>query len=112
MLILPSAAEGFGLVLIEAMVSGVPVVATDVAGIRDVVRHGQTGELVPVASPKELARAIRSLRDDPQRWEKIVADARADVLARFTWPAVLQRYCEVLGIPLDRKVIESGYNPR
>jgi len=47
MLILPSAAEGFGLVLIEAMVSGVPVVATDVAGIRDVVRHGQTGNWSP-----------------------------------------------------------------
>ena len=47
LLVLPSMAEGFGLVLIEAMAAGVPVVATNVAGIRDVVVNGETGVLVP-----------------------------------------------------------------
>ena len=46
LLVLPSEAEGFGLVLIEAMAAGVPVVATDAPGIRDVVEHERTGLLV------------------------------------------------------------------
>ena len=59
LLVLPSEAEGFGLVLIEAMASRVPIVATDVAGICDVVRNGETGLLVPVANPTAMAAAIR-----------------------------------------------------
>src|SRR5947209_8016752 len=64
LLILPSAAEGFGLVLIEAMAAGIPVVATDVAGIRDVVKNEVTGLLVPPAQPRRLADAINRLLDD------------------------------------------------
>src|SRR6059058_476177 len=58
LLVLPSAAEGFGLVLIEAMAAGIPVVATDVPGIRDVVRDGITGVLAPPGQPQKLAEAI------------------------------------------------------
>ena len=53
-LVLPSEAEGFGLVLIEAMAAGVPVVGTDVAGIRDVVVDGENGLLAPVGNPRAL----------------------------------------------------------
>lgn len=96
LLVLPSAAEGFGLVLIEAMAAGVPVVATDVPGIRDVVRHGQTGLLVPPASPPALAEAIRAVLERPDLRDELVRRARADVTERFAWPAVLPRYAAAL----------------
>ena len=92
LLVLPSEAEGFGLVLIEAMAAGVPVVATNAPGIRDVVRDGVTGILVPVGSPTELAAAIRSVLDDQLRRQSLIAAAYADVRRRFTWDAATGEY--------------------
>ena len=97
-LVLPSSAEGFGLVLIEAMAAGVPVVATDVDGIRDVVRDRETGLLVPPAQPEALAAAIRRLVSDVALRERLVAAAHADVRARFTWDVVLPQYRRLLGL--------------
>lgn len=97
-LVLPSAAEGFGLVLIEAMAAGVPVVATNVPGIRDVVRDGQTGILVPPFSPPDLARAIQSILDDKALRDRLVAQAYEDVARRFTWDVVLPQYRSLLGL--------------
>jgi glycosyltransferase involved in cell wall biosynthesis len=97
-LVLPSQAEGFGLVLIEAMAAGVPVVATDVPGIRDVVRHELTGLLVPVSSPTELARAIRRIAEDSSLSSKLVTQARNDVRQRFSWDAVLPEYRRLLDL--------------
>jgi glycosyltransferase involved in cell wall biosynthesis len=95
-LVLPSAAEGFGLVLIEAMAAGVPVVGTDVPGIRDVVRDGETGVLVPVASPSQLATAIRQVCDDPLIRHRLTTNAAADVRSRFSWDHVLPKYYSLL----------------
>jgi glycosyltransferase involved in cell wall biosynthesis len=97
-LVLPSSAEGFGLVLIEAMAAGVPVVATDVPGIRDVVRHDQTGLLVPVASPTAIAAAVTRLSDAPALRERLVRNARSDVAARFAWTAVMPMYLQMIGL--------------
>jgi glycosyltransferase involved in cell wall biosynthesis len=70
MLVLPSLNEGMGRVLVEAMAAGKPVVASRVGGIPDLVRHGETGYLVPPADEKALADGIKKLLDDPERaWE-------------------------------------------
>src|SRR5262249_50086168 len=53
--------ESFGLVLVEAMASGVPVVASDIAGYREVVRNGLDGMLVPPGDPQALATAVRPM---------------------------------------------------
>jgi glycosyltransferase involved in cell wall biosynthesis len=98
LLALPSFAEGFGLVLIEAMAAGVPVVATDVPGICDVVRHEQTGLLVPVNDPASLAAAIVRIVNDRQLRERLIASASRDVRERFTWDRVIQQYRSLLGI--------------
>jgi glycosyltransferase involved in cell wall biosynthesis len=98
LLVLPSDAEGFGLVLIEAMAAGVPIVATDVPGIRDVVRHEQTGLLVPARSPASLAGAIARVMNDPALRERLVRDAAADVSERFGWDRVLPGYFHLLSM--------------
>ena len=95
-LVLPSDAEGFGLVLIEAMAAGVPVVATNVPGIRDVVRPHQTGLLVPARDPRSLGAAIFALCTDDVLRDRIVAAARADVEVRFGWEVVLPQYRALL----------------
>jgi glycosyltransferase involved in cell wall biosynthesis len=97
LLVLPSAAEGFGLVLIEAMAAGIPVVAADVMGIRDVVKDGVTGILVPVGQPQRLADAINRLIADPLLRNRLIEAASVDVRERFTWDVVLPKYRELLG---------------
>jgi glycosyltransferase involved in cell wall biosynthesis len=98
LLVLPSAAEGFGLVLIEAMAAGIPVVATDVPGIRDVVKNELTGLLVPPAQPQKLADAINRLINDPLLRNRLIEAASRDVRERFTWDIVLPKYRQLLGL--------------
>jgi glycosyltransferase involved in cell wall biosynthesis len=98
MLVLPSEAEGFPLVLIEAMAGGVPIVASDAPGIRDVLRHEQTGLLVPVAAPDELARAMRRVMEDKSLRGALVERAGREVREHFTWKAVLPQYWQLLGL--------------
>jgi glycosyltransferase involved in cell wall biosynthesis len=95
-LVLPSEAEGFGLVLIEAMAAGVPVVATDVPGIRDVVADSRTGLLVPVGDRVTLRAAIvASAAPDGVR-QRLIPTARLDVERRFGWPAAVAPLRQVL----------------
>ena len=97
-LVLPSLAEGFGLVLIEAMAAGVPVVATDVAGVRDVVRDGATGLLVPPGNAPAMAAAIRRVLGDRPLRHRLVTAATDDVRRRFTWDVVIDWYRRVLHV--------------
>jgi len=98
LLVLPSSAEGFGLVLIEAMAAGVPVVATDIPAARDIVHHGETGLLVPVGSPEELAAAIRRVMSDYSLRHRMAHRAQEDVRKRFAWDGVMRQYRAFLGI--------------
>jgi glycosyltransferase involved in cell wall biosynthesis len=61
----PSVAEGLGIAALEAMALGIPVVASDVGGLREIVVDGKTGYLVSPKSPARLAARIRDLADDP-----------------------------------------------
>jgi glycosyltransferase involved in cell wall biosynthesis len=84
LLVLPSWAEPFGRVLIEAMAMARPVVATRAGGVPEVVEHGASGLLVPPRAPAALAAAILALLDDPARARAMGARGRAVVTARFT----------------------------
>jgi glycosyltransferase involved in cell wall biosynthesis len=64
---LSSTSEGFPNALVEAMAAGRPIVATDVGGVADAVRHGENGLLVPPRDPEAFAAAIATLLDDPAR---------------------------------------------
>jgi phosphatidylinositol alpha-mannosyltransferase len=91
--------ESFGLVLLEAMAQGVPIVATDIPGYRSVVTHGSEALLVPPRDPAALARALGSLLRDRGRRERLGA-AGVRTAARFGWDRVAAEleaiYLEVL----------------
>jgi glycosyltransferase involved in cell wall biosynthesis len=76
--------EGFGMVLVEAMASDLPIVATRCGGIPDVVTDGTTGLLVPERDPGALAAAVIRLRDDPSLARRLAAAAHADLDLRFS----------------------------
>lgn len=81
--VLPSYSEGIPLALLEAGASGRAMIATDVPGCRDVVRHGLTGILVPLGDVPQLARAIATMADDHDLVEYFGKNARDDIVARF-----------------------------
>jgi glycosyltransferase involved in cell wall biosynthesis len=82
--------EGLGVVLLEAMSYGVPVIATRRGGIVDIVEDGGTGVLVE-DEPAELARAVASILDDPQRGRALGRAGRASVRERFGWDSIVDR---------------------
>jgi len=75
--------DGMPTVLVEALARGVPVVATDLVGIPEVVRHGETGLLVPPDDPPALAAAIARLVRDPKLARELAAEGRVLVAERF-----------------------------
>jgi glycosyltransferase involved in cell wall biosynthesis len=77
--VLPSLWEGLPIALLEAMAAGLPVVATRVAGIDEVIEDGRSGLLVPPADPAALARAITELVDDDERRRCLGQGARERV---------------------------------
>ena len=83
--------ETFGISLCEALAGERPVVASDFGGFREVVRHGETGLLVPPQDPAALAAAVDALLADPDRRRAYGAAGRRDVAARFAWPVVVER---------------------
>lgn len=103
--ILPSETESFGLAALEALASGVPVVAYNVGGLPEVVRNGETGRLTPVGDVQAMAEAAIELLADDGRHASFSRAARADALHRFTLGAALDRYeayyRRVVGLPSE-----------
>src|SRR5579875_309189 len=111
--------ESFGMVLTEAFAAGTPVIASDIAGYRDVVRHGVDGVLVPRGDAQALAVALRDLWDEPERRQRMARAAAADV-QRFAWPRVagrvLEAYEDAIAMPApsgaaQRLAVRSGLRP-
>jgi glycosyltransferase involved in cell wall biosynthesis len=86
--VLPSLFEGTPLVLIEAMASGLPVVTTATCGMRDVIRDGHNGLLVPIRSPAALVAATERLLADPGLRERVGRAANRDAAEHYTWDLV------------------------
>jgi glycogen synthase len=91
----PSVYEPFGLINLEAMACGTPVVASRVGGIPEVVVDGETGLLVEPGDPVALADALRRVLDDPARAARMGEAGRRRVEAHFSWDRIAERTLEV-----------------
>jgi phosphatidyl-myo-inositol alpha-mannosyltransferase len=94
--------ESFGMVLTEAFAAGTPVVASNIAGYRDVVSDGVDGVLVPAGDARALAETLRDLHDEPER-RAAMARAAVEKVKQFAWPnvaaQVMATYEEAIALP-------------
>lgn len=94
LLVLPSASsrrEAFGMVLLEAMACGIPVIASAIPGPIDVVEKEKNGLLVPAENVEKLARAIIVMTQDARR-NQMGTNAYAIVKEKYDWPVIVDRY--------------------
>lgn len=101
--VLPSYREGFGMVCIEANALGIPVVASNITGIRDAIEDHETGILVPAGNATALSTAISKLLDDPTKAKRLGANGRNRVKAKFSKE-------RIASLVREQYLIESGKN--
>ena len=103
----PGDMEGFGVVMLEAGLGGLPVVAARLEGIRDVISEDVNGHLVASGDAAAFAEAIGRYHRDPAALDAAAHRARTYVIETFGWEAVADRYVAVL-----REIIATGKNRR
>jgi glycogen(starch) synthase len=86
--VFPSLYEPFGIVALEAMAAGAPVVASDAGGLREVVLHDETGTLSFAGDPASLAWAVLRVLRDPARATRLTLNAKRRLKSDFSWPAI------------------------
>src|SRR3954452_15268217 len=111
--------ESFGMVLTEAFAAGTPVVASDIAGYRDVVSDRHDGLLLPRADATVLAETLRDLANDPPRVAELAANARESA-ERYAWPRIASQlvsaYEDARVVPqpettTERAAVKIGLKP-
>jgi glycosyltransferase involved in cell wall biosynthesis len=106
---LPSLQQGLGTIMLEAMAMGRPVIATGVGGVSSVIRHGETGLIVPPQNSGELARRILELLDQPARARAIGARARQLVVDEYNVDTMVRQTIDlyrsvVTAVPLPQLI--------
>jgi glycosyltransferase involved in cell wall biosynthesis len=102
-LALPTLREPFGLALLDGMACGVPVVASRVEAVPEIVDEGETGLLVAPGDPAALADALVELLRDPERARVMGRRGRASVAERFLWRHAAER--------LERALADASARP-
>lgn len=92
--VLPSLSEGLPMALLEAMATGLAVVASDVGDVSQIVHHNETGFLVESGNPKALADAIRQLLNDPELRRRLGTAAAGFIRDHYSAQTMARRYCE------------------
>jgi len=104
--------EGLGVVLLEAMASGVPVIASATGGIPDIVRDQETGLLVQQKDPGDLAEKINRVLADQELRQRLSEMGRGFVKERFSWSVIAKRYLELFRSGLEEKGMKGEYASR
>jgi len=107
--VLPSLGEGISNTILEAMASGLPVVATDVGGNPELLQEGRTGSLVPAADPRAMAEAMLRYCGSPAECARQGAEARRTVEEKFSMGAMVNNYIAVYDRAL-RRDMNAGRN--
>ncbi len=102
-----SRSESFGIAMVEAMASGVPVVATRTPGAREIIDADKTGLLAPIGDAEALADAICELLDDPTKRERLKANAQRMVSERFTLDRMITKTEHVYQELLEPRKVEG-----
>lgn len=110
-LVLPSRLEGFPVTIAEAMLAGLPVIATDVGSVREAVVPGETGWVVAPEDPAALAAAIRDLLDDPERARAMGERARHIGEGQFRIEATVAAYLSLYRRILGGAAVPVGPGP-
>jgi len=101
--VLPSQAEGISNTILEAMATGLPIVATDVGGTPELVNHNETGFLVPASSPKKMAEALLQLIGDSEKRQQQGENSYQRVLNNFSIQAMVDKYVKVYDLLIQGK---------
>jgi len=100
-LVVPSIYEPFGIVAIEGMAAGVPVVATQIGGLGEIVEHDKTGILVYSRNPESIAWGVDRVLSDPSHSRWLIQNALEKVQKTYSWEAIAMKtvkvYEEVVG---------------
>jgi len=104
----PGDIEGFGVVMLEAGLSGLPILAADLEGIRDVVTEGENGLLLPTRDAGAFADAILHLRSDREALLEASLSAARLTAGRFAWPRVADQYVEALASARSRRMVPAA----
>ena len=92
MTLLPSMGETFGLVVIEAMAAGIPVIGTDAEGVPEIIRPDENGMLVPPGDTDALASALRLLAEDRRLRHRLGAQARQDATEKYEYDGQTEKF--------------------
>ncbi|MFH0805692.1 MAG: glycosyltransferase family 4 protein, partial [Patescibacteria group bacterium] len=90
--VLASLREGLPVVLMEAMSSGCPVVATNIAGNPDIIDNGKNGFLIKIKSPKEISQAVIKILSDEDLKNRFIKNARKTIKEKYDWQIIANKF--------------------
>jgi glycosyltransferase involved in cell wall biosynthesis len=103
--IFPTEKEAFGISVIEAMACGLPVIATSVGGLKDIIRPNENGLSIPAQNQIELLRTLHRLLEDPDQCVDLGHAARESVLQQYTGEKVTMDYAKLFNDLLEVSVV-------
>ncbi len=97
----PSLSEGLGNSFLEAMAVGLPIIGTNIGGIPDFLKEGETGLFCEVRNPEDIAKAVMTLIQDPDLYRKISQGGRKLVLENYDWDKIAERFGKIFTVNLN-----------
>lgn len=104
--------EPFGLTLIEAAATGLPVVATDDGGPQEIIRNCQHGVLVNAQDEKDIVKGLLHILEQPRQWQQYSENGRAGAQQFYTWEGHAQRYIERIDTLLSSQITSKNIQAR